>query len=316
MASSTESLTYVVHHMLPINDVQREMRVGSRWYRESGKRVSIKSKKFSCQDDAERIEFILQADFGNDDLLLLVHAKFKNRWIDLDGSVHFSAYDHEGRSLALTEAVGQKYGKMLSYDLITGPEITIFCNIGYSYVTGSPLTTNQYRAPLQSDFIDMFESAAFADVTFVVEEEEIRAHKGVLASRSTYFKNMFSSGMLESDSKSVKVKDVQPTIFKAILRFIYGGVVEERQLEVLAKLIAAADMYCMDELKRICETIIRATLKVENIIDALVIADKFNCEKLLRDAKAVFRPLIPLLRNDEVNWNKLAERPGLLLDLL
>ncbi len=37
----------------------------------------------------------------------------------------------------------------------------------------------------------------FADVTFVVQGEEIKAHKGIIAARSKFFENMFLSKFYE-----------------------------------------------------------------------------------------------------------------------
>ena len=139
------------------------------------------------------------------------------------------------------------------------------------------LIAHQGRTQLQTDLINMFESRTFSDVTFLVQEKEFPAHKSVLASRSIYFQKMFDAEMEESATNRVHVLDVDPSTFEAVLRFLYGGVVEENQFYALAKLVAAAEKYAMDELKRICESIMLANLQMANIIDALLTADVHNC---------------------------------------
>ena len=162
----------------------------------------------------------------------------------------------------------------------------------------------------------MFESAEFADVKFLVQDEEIPAHKNVLASRSVYFKNMFQAGMQESVSNSVKITDVSLTTFKAVLRFLYGETPKEKQFLPLAELIVAADKYGLDELKEICGSAIGTNLQTENIIDALLIADMHNCQSLLQDAKTLFRARTEDVKENKEKWSRLAGRPNLLLELL
>ncbi|KAK1662955.1 hypothetical protein QYE76_051121 [Lolium multiflorum] len=60
-----------------------------------------------------------------------------------------------------------------------------------------------------------------ADVTFEVQGEEFPAHKFVLAMRSPVFKALLYGPMREKDSNRFVVDDMQPVIFKVLLRFIY-----------------------------------------------------------------------------------------------
>ena len=207
---------------------------------------------------------------------------------------------------------------MLPLNLVTGNEVTILCTLEYfpSESASDPDKTRQGKTQLQTDLIDLFESGSFSDVIFLVQGKEFAAHKNVLASRSIYFKKMFDAEMQESSTNRVHVTDVDSSTFEAVLRFLYGGVVEEDEFKALAKLVAAAEKYSMDELKRICESTMRANLQMENIIDALLLADMYNCSSLLRDAKTLFKPLVKFLKKNENDWSKMAERPGLLLELL
>lgn len=52
---------------------------------------------------------------------------------------------------------------------------------------------------LPKDLLKMLENdKTFADVTFVVGDARIMAHKCILASRSKFFENMFKAGMRET----------------------------------------------------------------------------------------------------------------------
>ena len=87
----------------------------------------------------------------------------------------------------------------------------------------------------------------------------------------------------ESATNCVQIRpDIEPSTFKAFLRFLYSGVLEEIKFEAVVKLVAAAEKYGVEELKRKCESAIRANLRIANVIDALLIADMHNCPSSTR----------------------------------
>jgi hypothetical protein len=51
---------------------------------------------------------------------------------------------------------------------------------------------------MSKDLLKMLENENFADVTFVVGDTKVKAHKCILASRSHFFENMFNVGMREA----------------------------------------------------------------------------------------------------------------------
>jgi hypothetical protein len=68
----------------------------------------------------------------------------------------------------------------------------------------------------------------FSDIDLVVvvgeqEVESVRAHRAILAGRSTFFAALFSSGMRDADDASVRVVDVDPEAFVAAIDFAYTG---------------------------------------------------------------------------------------------
>ncbi|KAG2620950.1 hypothetical protein PVAP13_3NG192000 [Panicum virgatum] len=95
----------------------------------------------------------------------------------------------------------------------------------------------------------LLESHAGADVTFAVSRESFAAHKNILAARSP-----------EKTSRRVESQEMEPSVFGALLRFIYTDVVPEfdKKMEpataTLAQhLLVAADRYGLDRLKAMCE---------------------------------------------------------------
>ena len=71
----------------------------------------------------------------------------------------------------------------------------------------------------------------------------------------------------------------------------------------------------MIDLKKACENVICAHLKVDNVIDALLIAEMHDCPTLMEHASTVFRMFAEELKKGE-NWNKLKKNPDLMFKLL
>ena len=80
----------------------------------------------------------------------------------------------------------------------------------------------------------------FCDVTLVSEDDErVRAHKVVLASASTKFRDLFQSGEEEEDYQVIHIKGVQSDFMTAMIDLIYKGEtkVEEKECEKFLNLL-------------------------------------------------------------------------------
>ncbi|KAK1627621.1 hypothetical protein QYE76_001936 [Lolium multiflorum] len=80
---------------------------------------------------------------------------------------------------------------------------------------------------LHQQFGELLQSAAGADVTFVVSGESFAAHKIILAARSPMFMAQFYGQMTEKSSQQVDIKDMEAAVFKALLGFVYSDMVPE-----------------------------------------------------------------------------------------
>ncbi|XP_010535766.1 PREDICTED: BTB/POZ and MATH domain-containing protein 5-like [Tarenaya hassleriana] len=135
-----------------------------------------------------------------------------------------------------------------------------------------------------------------SDVTLDVAGEKFQAHKLVLAAQSPYFKSKFFNGP-EADNEVVTINDLEPKVFKALLHFMYKDSLPEDVEPVLtqsfdslelseisetlvAKLMAAADIYKLDRLRLMCESHICKGLSINSVAKILVIADRYNAVEL------------------------------------
>jgi hypothetical protein len=73
---------------------------------------------------------------------------------------------------------------------------------------------------LSDDLGELLETREGSDVSFKVKDEVFPAHKNILAVRSPVFRAEFYGPMRDEQNLRI-VEDMQPTVFKGLLHFIY-----------------------------------------------------------------------------------------------
>ena len=110
-------------------------------------------------------------------------------------------------------------------------------------------------------FLNKFES----DVLFKVEGQEFPAHKYILSEKCKLFKNMFSSGMLESYSSVITIPETKASIFKAFLEYVYLGQTVLNE-EMALNLMDLSERYIIGDLKAFCANCLHNYLSVDNCV--------------------------------------------------
>ena len=68
------------------------------------------------------------------------------------------------------------------------------------------------------------DTRSLSDVTFVVKNEKISAHSAIVVSESPVICAMLQKDKFkEGQTKSVKIDDIDPLVFKEMLRYLYTG---------------------------------------------------------------------------------------------
>jgi speckle-type POZ protein len=121
-----------------------------------------------------------------------------------------------------------------------------------------------------------------ADVKFQVGGEMFVAHRLVLAARSPVFKAELYSSMEEGIvTNTIRIDDMEAQVFKAMLNFIYTDSWQEMEQEdestMAQHLLVAADKYCMQRLKLICEARLQSHINAASVAIILALAEKHNC---------------------------------------
>ncbi|CAO2597554.1 Speckle-type POZ protein-like [Lemmus lemmus] len=201
--------------------------------------------------------------------------------------------------------------------LLPDDKLTLFCEVSVvqdSVNVSGYTNTNTLKVPecrLAEDLGNLWENTRFTDCCFFVRGKEFKAHKSVLAGA------MFEHEMEECKKNRVEINDLDPEVFKEMMRFVYTG--KAPNLDKMAdNLLAAADKYALERLKVMCEEALCSSLSVENVADTLVLADLHSAEQL--KAQAIdFINRCSVLRQlgckDGKNWNNnqatdIMETPG------
>lgn len=116
-----------------------------------------------------------------------------------------------------------------------------------------------------------------SDVTIHVEQKTFHVNKTILELWSKVFKQMFESGMKESQSSEVTLHGESATEFDQVLKKLYPPCTFPITLENVDIFLKYADKYQMDELKEQCENF----LMTQNPrIESAVLADVYLLPKL------------------------------------
>jgi len=122
-----------------------------------------------------------------------------------------------------------------------------------------------------------------SDISFQVGDRTITAHKIILRTRSEYFKNLFSSGMLECRQKVITVDDFEFDIFMAMIEYIYAGRIVQYPANIY-DLARIADQYAIIGLRDIAAKRIESSMRAENACEVLLFADRINLAPLKQSA--------------------------------
>ncbi|KAL6654209.1 hypothetical protein ACP70R_007674 [Stipagrostis hirtigluma subsp. patula] len=132
----------------------------------------------------------------------------------------------------------------------------------------------------------LLSSGEGADVTFDVNGETFSAHTVVLAARSPVFKAQLFGPMKEKNMSHIQIQDIEASVFKALLHFIYKDVLPEVEkdddmMTMAQHLLVAADRYGLERLKLICEDKLCNYIDTNTTATILALAEQHGCVGLM-----------------------------------
>lgn len=193
--------------------------------------------------------------------------------------------------------------------LSTNDQITVYFEytayvgwISYSGDCRSVLKEEPVKL-LGQDMARFKELGKYYDVTLRVMDQEMQAHKMILASRSSIFAALFDTVNEERlrNPSHIDVKDIKPEVMTEVLRYIYTN--EVHNISMYAKdLLYAADEFDLGNLREMCEMELCENITPENAYDVLTLATKIKAERLrLRAARYINSHLMEIIQTPSFN---------------
>jgi len=152
---------------------------------------------------------------------------------------------------------------------------------------------------LSDDLLTILINEKDFDITFVVDGKDVGAHRTILSARSDYFESMFRSGMMETNSDRVMIKDCDFNLFTIMIKFLYTDIPPDDIDGIAKELLPIADQFLVTNLKYHCEKSLVKSLNKENVKEFLLLALTHNCPEL---KNACFSKLTLSMIND---WSEL-----------
>ncbi|KAM7494871.1 hypothetical protein LguiB_029480 [Lonicera macranthoides] len=245
--------------------------------------------------------FIALASEGTD-----VRALFELTLLDQSGKKKDKVHSHFDRALESGPYTLKYRGSMWGYkrffrrttletsDYLKDDCLSMRCTVGVvrSRVEGP----KQCSIPIPPSDMGqniryLMESEIGRDIVFRVGEETFKAHKLILAARSPVFRAQFFGLIGNPNMDEVVLEDIEPSIFKAMLLFIYSDMLPDLQeitgstsmctsTIAMQHLLAAADRFGLERLKQLCEAKLCEDVSVETVATTLSLADQHRCSQL------------------------------------
>ncbi|KAK9123887.1 hypothetical protein Sjap_013489 [Stephania japonica] len=244
--------------------------------------------------------FIALASDGTD-----VRALFELTLLDQSGKGKHKVHSHFDRSLVSGPYTLKYKGSMWGYkrffkrttletsDFLKDDCLAMHCTVGVvktrtegpkNYVVAVPPSN------IGQNLKKMLESGLGADITFKVGEHSFKAHKLILAARSPVFRAQFFGLVGDTNMDEVELKDIEPAVFMAMLKFIYSDTLPDvHEISSLVHigtftntimaqhLLAAADRFSLDRLKSLCEAKLCEEVSAETVATTLALAEQHHC---------------------------------------
>ncbi|XP_019157282.1 PREDICTED: BTB/POZ and MATH domain-containing protein 3-like isoform X2 [Ipomoea nil] len=245
--------------------------------------------------------FIALASEGTD-----VRALFELTLMDQSGKGKHKVHSHFDRALESGPYTLKYKGSMWGYkrffkranleasDYIKDDCLSMHCTVGVvrTRVEGP----KQYSISIPASDMGLnlkylLDSEVGSDIVFQVGEETFKAHKLILAARSPVFKAQFFGLIGNPNTDKVELEDIEPSIFKAMLQFLYtdqlpnlheiiGSTSTCTSTIMMQHLLAAADRFGLDRLKQLCEAKLCEEVTVDTVATTLSLADQHRCLQL------------------------------------
>eukprot|EP00102_Acyrthosiphon_pisum_P023578 XP_016660788.1 PREDICTED: ring canal kelch homolog isoform X3 [Acyrthosiphon pisum] len=147
---------------------------------------------------------------------------------------------------------------------------------------------NSHSVRILEDLQSLRKNEDFCDIRFKADDGKIViGHKIVLSAASPYFRAIFSN-FDESNKDLINIKELDSTILKLIVDYIYTGKIMVTKENVQA-LLSAANVLQLDYVNEACAEFLQKQLDPSNCIVIKAFADLHKCTGLLSNSEAYIK---------------------------
>ncbi|XP_070554278.1 kelch-like protein 8 isoform X2 [Ptychodera flava] len=159
---------------------------------------------------------------------------------------------------------------------------------------------------------ELFEAGKLCDVLLKVGKKQIKCHRIILASASSYFRAMLTSEMTESRQDIITIKDIDENAMTALVRFMYSSKIT-LTTDNVQPLLYASSILQMEIVARACCEFMKTHLHPSNCLGVRNFAELHGRTDLVKAADSyTFDHFLEVIQNDEF-YNISGRHFGLIL---
>lgn len=125
----------------------------------------------------------------------------------------------------------------------------------------------------------LYKERKLCDVTLVIENQKISAHRLILAANSSYFFSMFTSGLCESNQETVALKEVDFEAVDGLVEYCYTSTIEITEKNV-QNILSVANLFQFTTIVETCCGFLKNQLHPSNCLGIGDFADHLGCSNL------------------------------------
>lgn len=126
----------------------------------------------------------------------------------------------------------------------------------------------------------LLDNPLFSDVTFVIGEEKMQAHKCILATHSPVFYHVFANSNEKSNVQVIEIRDFHPDTLKEMLHFMYTGNYRDYGEESARQMLIASSKYAVESLFTKTQKVLLDHLSISNAVEFLKLANLYQANDL------------------------------------
>jgi speckle-type POZ protein len=195
-----------------------------------------------------------------------------------------------GTGAAVTEGL---YGLSAAWDdvkanCVVDNSFVVLCSVDIDRTPPAASSLKEDLPDLGHELAVMSINKELTDVSFDVEGVSFDAHRLVLAARSPVFKAELYGPMAEGKMASITIQEMGASTFRSMLHYMYHGSLPNVDKADISStiaeyqhLLAAADRYGLERLKKICEDKLCGNfITFDNVVSMLELAEGHICPRL------------------------------------